>query len=1244
MQDINKINPKVKNKLLNATKFSMVLLIAAILFISGAVSAIHIQGNSTKKIVKGTDAFAVPLLDQIKDMYRDYVPTSMPRTDWLQYDDGVWDNAFAPSSGVEMWCANRFTPTELVGLDGKQIESVHFATFCYPGDTQTDTGEIQIYDEGTSSAPGALLTSESFEVTATGYYTETWHEITLSAPVILDDTKDVWLCVYFDNVVSGTYPMSTDGAANYPEKSLWFSVDGSSWDDLTESYTTYNWMLRGQVEESVSYEHDVGIKSIDNPQTGAAFEDLPVEVTVKNYGENPEIDVPVKISIYKNSSLEYLDIEYVTVPVGVEKTVEFNEWTPNDWQVSENCEIDYELEAQLIFSDDNPVNNFKDETISLTYPFLHDTAVISIENPPFGRGIPAQTFPVKATIKNVGQYPSCCYLTNAKIGEKTYTNQWQTYEWSGTGEWLRYPYGSHSYEPSDCGCGDYYAACWYGSGKTFDTSFVTHALDLTSAGSSATVEVCEAFQDFAGYGYCEINVYSGGFDTHGSGSSYYEEQLYYATTDEIPRYGIFRQFAIDPANYTDPSEVYIEFYYSDDGYGNAWGFHIDCVAIPEIGFYESFESELFPPADFIVISEYDEDVAAVILDPGEEAILTFPQWTPLHLDTGISTTKEYNVKITSHNIDDTNPVNDIKESDLILDFYHEILIDEITQPSTGRDIWDLQFSFDVEAASGGAGNTGIEFDGTYFYTARWGSNLIHQYNKNGVLQKEFSIPGVSGLRDLAYCPLDGHFYGGAAGTTLWEMDFDSETLVNSFSMPVSVRSCAYDDDYDAFWVNNWGNDITLIDRSGTILDTIPNTISLYGSAWDGISEGGPYLWIFTGTSTGGGCQIEQYEIATGTITGEEHTVGLPGELIAGGLGATSGFVPGTYTLIALAQGDGGLPDTAFCYEVAKGGPSGGGWPPISLWLTPGTYQVQSIVKNQGTFPEEDLACSAEIMEFITDPYNGSSVYNDSVFPFDLNPLGGSKTCSFNNYDFALEGPYGLYVECALPVDDFPNNNYRELGIGIDNSKPTTVHTLSPATPDGENGWYVNDITVTLEANDGTDDWQSGIDVIQYKVGSGPVKTISGAMGSFIIAEDGDDIQVEYWAIDNVGNEESHHTFKVDLDQTPPSIELNYEIIDGNSIEGWTLEFNATVGDAMSGLTYVEFYLNDVLQDTDATGPYYTWNWKTHGGLKVTIKAIAYDDAGNNAYDEIVNPKSHNTHTQQYTQKPLMQKIMQLQIV
>ena len=96
---------------------------------------------------------------------------------------------------------------------------------------------------------------------------------------------------------------------------------------------------------------------------------------------------------------------------------------------------------------------------------------------------------------------------------------------------------------------------------------------------------------------------------------------------------------------------------------------------------------------------------------------------------------------------------------------------------TTEAIWDIQFSFDVFAASGANGNAGAEFDGTYYYTTRWQTSLIHKYDQNGTLVDTFSIPGVANLRDLAF---DGTFmYGGNATTnTIFQMNFNSETLIN----------------------------------------------------------------------------------------------------------------------------------------------------------------------------------------------------------------------------------------------------------------------------------------------------------------------------------------------------------------------------------------------------------------------------------------------------------------------------------
>ncbi len=245
-----------------------------------------------------------------------------------------------------------------------------------------------------------------------------------------------------------------------------------------------------------------------------------------------------------------------------------------------------------------------------------------------------------------------------------------------------------------------------------------------------------------------------------------------------------------------------------------------------------------------------------------------------------------------------------------------------------RDTWDVQFEYNLEAITGALGNAGAETDGEHFYTARWASNLLHKITMDGNLVEEFSIPGVTGLRDMAY---DGEYFYGSnatAGTGIWQMDFETKTLVSTIPCSFAVRSISYDPENDAFWVNNWSEQLRLISRTGTVLQTISTAPpSMYGSAYDEWSEGGPYLWLFTGTTTGGGCQVEQLNLNTGTLTGVSHSVSgnIGGNGIAGGLWTQPGIVPNTVTLGGLSQG---TPDMLFGFELIEddnGGGGGGGF-------------------------------------------------------------------------------------------------------------------------------------------------------------------------------------------------------------------------------------------------------------------------------------------------------------------------------
>jgi hypothetical protein len=234
--------------------------------------------------------------------------------------------------------------------------------------------------------------------------------------------------------------------------------------------------------------------------------------------------------------------------------------------------------------------------------------------------------------------------------------------------------------------------------------------------------------------------------------------------------------------------------------------------------------------------------------------------------------------------------------------------------------WDLLFDYDIGATgeTGANGNAGAEFDGTYLYSTRWAANLIHRYDIDGNLVEEFSIAGVTGLRDLAY---DGtqYMYGGAAAGTIWKMDFTTKTLEGTLTGSFQSRAIAYDWDLDIIYCSNWADPVWKVDpTSGAILGTfnLGTATSTYGFAYD---SSGPYLWVFdqstTSTST-----IYQWDLDAGAMTGFTYDVNADvgsGIGIAGGLWASANFETGIFVLGGCVQDSSapGVTDWLFGYEL-----------------------------------------------------------------------------------------------------------------------------------------------------------------------------------------------------------------------------------------------------------------------------------------------------------------------------------------
>jgi hypothetical protein len=166
---------------------------------------------------------------------------------------------------------------------------------------------------------------------------------------------------------------------------------------------------------------------------------------------------------------------------------------------------------------------------------------------------------------------------------------------------------------------------------------------------------------------------------------------------------------------------------------------------------------------------------------------------------------------------------------------------------------------------------------------------------------------------------------------------------------------------------------------------------------------------------------------------------------------------------------------------------------------------------------------------------------------------------------------------------------------------------------GLNDWYVQDVGVNI-TNESDD-----IAAIYYEIDGVPRKYTK----PFFITEedDGEDILFEWRAINYDGNySDWDGPFIFNMDQTEPDIDLTYEW-SGHG-PPWEFTFIANATDATSGMERVEFWHNEELMKTVyGPGPYYTFTLLWEPPPYSIWKAIAYDMAGNSAYDSVRGPSN-----------------------
>jgi hypothetical protein len=160
--------------------------------------------------------------------------------EWIEWDAAVNNgNGIGLTAGGTFYTASHWLPSDLTPYNGQYLSKINF----FPLGDPAATFNLYVW---TGANAGTQVMSQ-----AIGSYTvDTWNEITLSSPVMINASQEFWFG-YSVTHGGGTFPAGTDDGPAVGGKGDMISLDGTSWAAMGSTYgLDYNWNLAGYVAPS----------------------------------------------------------------------------------------------------------------------------------------------------------------------------------------------------------------------------------------------------------------------------------------------------------------------------------------------------------------------------------------------------------------------------------------------------------------------------------------------------------------------------------------------------------------------------------------------------------------------------------------------------------------------------------------------------------------------------------------------------------------------------------------------------------------------------------------------------------------------------------------------------------------------------------------------------------------------------------------------------------------------------------
>jgi len=281
------------------------------------------------------------------------------------------------------------------------------------------------------------------------------------------------------------------------------------------------------------------------------------------------------------------------------------------------------------------------------------------------------------------------------------------------------------------------------------------------------------------------------------------------------------------------------------------------------------------------------------------------------------------------------------------------------------------------------------------------------------------------------------------------------------------------------------------------------------------------------------------------------------------------------------------------YDGQGGVGDGGSLVYVGSWLTTQTDYIYALSGNQVLETPDNrtyrYTISLDSWERLVD------------LPFKVGYYVGCRLGYANGYIYAWQGAPSTWTGGG--------NDLVKYAVAPDTTPPTTIDNYDKM-------WHTTDFTITLVATDVGD----GVAETYYKINDGATQTVSTNGEPFITTESANN-KLEYWTVDNAGNEELHHKIltEIKLDKTAPTIETPSQIPEKDNVPPYQkVNASVRVSDSLSAVKNVTllYELNDsgswddLPMTLNSTGFYEAIIPGQPENTFVRYRIAAYDNAGN----------------------------------